>query len=192
MAKAKKTPKKEKVKKIVLRKTQDNSERVRRVAEPKKTEEVKPEIAPLQPERYFEAVGRRKTAVARIRLFTRQGASASPEGGAPDIGEKTFFVNEKPLNLYFPTFELQQNALAALEKMKCLDKFKISARVKGGGLSAQAEAIRHGTSRALVLFNPDFRKRLKKAGFLTRDPRMRERKKFGLKRARRAPQWAKR
>jgi len=65
-------------------------------------------------------------------------------------------------------------------------------KVKGGGFHAQAEAVRHGIARALVIFNPDFRKRLKRAGFLTRDPRMRERKKFGLKRARRAPQWAKR
>jgi small subunit ribosomal protein S9 len=166
--------------------------KVKKPEKPKKTEEVAPEIAPLQPERYFEAVGRRKTAVARVRLFTRRGARAAAEDEVPDPGEKTFFVNEKPINLYFPSPELQQVAQAALEKMKCLDKFKISAKVKGGGLPAQAEAIRHGITRALVLFNPDFRKRLKKAGFLTRDPRMRERKKFGLKRARRAPQWSKR
>ena len=131
-----------------------------------------------KPERYFEAEGRRKTAVARVRLFTK--------------GEKTFLVNEKPLEQYFPTFELQKIAKASLETMKCLDKFRVSAKVKGGGLHAQAEAVRHGIARALVLFNPDFRKRLKAAGFLRRDPRMRERKKFGLKRARRAPQWQKR
>lgn len=131
-----------------------------------------------KPAKYFEAVGRRKTAVARVRLFTR--------------GEKLFLINEKPVEKYFPTLGLQKIAQAALEKMKCLDKFRISVKVKGGGLSAQAEAIRHGIARALVLFNPDFRKRLKKAGFLKRDPRMRERKKFGLKRARRAPQWQKR
>ena len=76
--------------------------------------------------------------------------------------------------------------------MKCQDKFKISVIVRGGGISGQAEAIRHGIARALVLFNPDFRKRLKKAGFLRRDSRMRERKKFGLRRARRAKQWSKR
>jgi small subunit ribosomal protein S9 len=152
--------------------------KVKKPKKPKKTEEVAPKIVPLQPEKYFEAVGRRKTAVARVRLFTRGG--------------KAFFVNEKPINLYFPSSELQQVAQAALEKMKCLDKFRILTKVKGGGLPSQAEAIRHGTARGLVLFNPDFRKRLKKAGFLTRDPRMRERKKFGLKRARRAPQWSKR
>lgn len=148
---------------------------------PKKVIEVKP-----KPEKYFEAVGRRKTAVARIRLFTRRGA------GASDLDEKLFLINEKPLKQYFPTFELQQITQASLEKMKCLDKFRVSAKVKGGGLHAQAEAVRQGITRALVLFNPNFRKRLKKAGFLKRDPRMRERKKFGLKRARRAPQWQKR
>jgi small subunit ribosomal protein S9 len=76
--------------------------------------------------------------------------------------------------------------------MNCLDKFRVMVKVKGGGFHAQAEAVRHGVSRALTLFNPDFRKKMKKAGFLTRDSRMRERKKFGLKRARRAPQWQKR
>jgi len=138
---------------------------------------TKPEL-PKEREKYFETVGRRKTAVARVRLFTK--------------GEKLFLVNAKPIEKYFPTFELQEIAKAALETMKCLDKFRISARIKGGGLSSQAEAIRHAISRALVLFNPDFRKRLKKAGFLKRDPRMKERKKFGLKGARRAPQWQKR
>ncbi len=138
-----------------------------------------PESTPApKPTRYFEAVGRRKTAVARVRLFTK--------------GEKEILVNDKPYQVYFPTLELQQITRAPLEKMKCADKFRILAKVKGGGLYAQAEALRHGIARALILFNPDFRKRLKKAGFLTRDPRMRERKKFGLKRARRAPQWQKR
>jgi small subunit ribosomal protein S9 len=103
-----------------------------------------------------------------------------------------FLVNEKPYNIYFPTFELQQIALASLEKMKCLDKFRVLVKVKGGGFHSQAEAVRHGIARALVKFNPDFKKRLKRAGYLTRDSRMRERKKFGLKRARRAPQWQKR
>lgn len=146
---------------------------------PKKVPQLKIEKkAALKKEKYFEAVGRRKTARARVRLFTR--------------GEKIFLINEKPHNVYFPNLEFQQIVQAALEKMNCLGRFRISAIVKGGGYHAQAEAIRHGIARALVLFNPDFKKRLKKAGFLTRDPRMRERKKFGLKRARRAPQWQKR
>jgi small subunit ribosomal protein S9 len=75
---------------------------------------------------------------------------------------------------------------------ECLDKFGITAVLKGGGFKAQAEALRHGISRALILIDVELRKKLKKTGYLTRDPRMRERKKFGLKRARRAPQWQKR
>ena len=146
-----------------------------------KKERLKKIIIP-KPEKYFETVGRRKMAIARVRLFTKH-----PSGVV-----ELFLINKKPLEKYFSTLELQEIAKAALEKMKCLDKFRILARVKGGGLSSQAEAIRHAISRALVLFNPDFRKRLKKAGFLKRDPRMKERKKFGLKRARRAPQWQKR
>ncbi len=137
----------------------------------------KPEVV-AEPVKYLEGVGRRKTAVAQVRLFTQ--------------GEKIFLVNGKPIDTYFPALALQQTAKAALEKMNCLDKFGLSVKVRGGGITAQAEAIRHGISRALVLFNPDFRKKLNKAGFLTRDSRMRERKKFGLKRARRAPQWQKR
>jgi small subunit ribosomal protein S9 len=129
-------------------------------------------------EHYFKAVGRRKTAVARVRLFTQ--------------GDKTILVNDKSYKEYFPILELQQIIDSPLDKMKALDKFKIIAKVRGGGFHAQAEAIRHGISRALVEFNPDFRKRLRRVGYLTRDPRMRERKKFGLKRARRAPQWSKR
>lgn len=134
--------------------------------------------APKKVNKYYSAIGRRKTAVARIRLFTQ--------------GKKEFLVNDKPYKDYFPTLELQKIASASLETMKCLERFYISAKVKGGGVHSQAEAIRHGIARALILFNSNFHKRLKKVGYLTRDPRMRERKKFGLKRARRAPQWQKR
>jgi small subunit ribosomal protein S9 len=129
-------------------------------------------------DRYFETIGRRKTAVARVRLYTK--------------GDKEFLVNGQPYQKYFALQEDQETAVASMKKMKCLDKFRVTVIVKGGGHSAQAEAIRHGTARVLVDFNNNFRKRLRKAGFLTRDPRMRERKKFGLKRARKAPQWAKR
>jgi small subunit ribosomal protein S9 len=128
-------------------------------------------------EKYFEAVGRRKTSVARVRLF--------PKG-------KDFLINQRSLENYFPTFELQKIAKEALEKVDCLGKFGISVIVKGGGIHSQAEAVRHGIARALVLQNPKLRPILKEASFLKRDPRMRERKKFGLKRARRAPQWQKR
>ena len=131
-----------------------------------------------KPDRYFEAIGRRKTAVARIRLFTK--------------GDKEFIVNDVSYQKYFQTLEDQETSISSMKKMKCLDKFRVTVIVKGGGHTAQAEAIRHGTARVLVDFNNNFRKRLRKAGFLTRDPRMRERKKFGLKRARKSPQWAKR
>ena len=87
---------------------------------------------------------------------------------------------------------MRETILSPLKLMNVLDKFRIMIKVKGGGIHSQAEAVRHGIARALVIFNAEFRKRLKKAGYLTRDSRMRERKKFGLKRARRAPQWRKR
>jgi len=147
-------------------------------------EEISKEIAQAlkdntgKPDRYFEAIGRRKTAVARVRLFTR--------------GDKEFLVNDVPYQKYFVSVDDQEIAVSSMKKMKCLDKFRVTVIVKGGGHHAQAEAVRHGTARVLVDFNNNFRKRLRKAGFLTRDPRMRERKKFGLKRARKSPQWAKR
>ena len=128
--------------------------------------------------KYFEQIGKRKTAKARVRLFTR--------------GEKAFIINNKPYKEYFPTLDLQKIALASLDKMKLLERFRIQVIVRGGGTRAQAEAVRHAIAKILVEVNPIFRKRLKKHGFLTRDSRMRERKKFGLKRARRAPQWKKR
>lgn len=144
----------------------------------KKGKEIKKEKKAPKKKIYFGATGRRKTAVARVRLFTQ--------------GENIILINDKPIDIYFPNLEFRETIKAPLAQTKSLDKFRITSVVKGGGLSAQAEALRHGIARALVLFNSDFRKKLKKAGFLKRDPRMRERKKFGLKRARRAPQWAKR
>jgi len=173
MPKTKKIVKKEIKKKI--KKAEPKIEEKPKIEE---TEEKFEEFIFPKVEKYFQSEGRRKTSLARLRLWTK--------------GEREFLVNNKPLEKYFPTAELQKNVLAPLEIMKCLDKFKISAKVKGGGLSGQAEAIRHALARVLVSLNPNFRKRLKKAGFLKRDSRIRERKKFGLKRARRAPQWAKR
>ena len=135
-------------------------------------------IGEIKTDRYFKGLGRRKTSVASVRLFTQ--------------GDKTFIINNKLCQEYFPTFELQQVAGASLKKMKAQERFRVVCVVNGGGIHSQAEAIRHGIARALIDFNPDFRKRLRRSGFLTRDPRARERKKFGLKRARRAPQWTKR
>ncbi len=133
--------------------------------------------------RYFEAVGRRKTAIARVRLLT-----IKPFEG--DEGKIT--VNGKFYKSYFPTLVLQQTAEAALRRLKSLNRFEVVARLSGGGIQAQAEALRHGLARVLVLFNADFRKKLKKAGYMKRDPRVKERRKYGLKKARKAPQWQKR
>ena len=128
-------------------------------------------------EKYFEAVGRRKTAIARVRLYTKK------EG---------VVVNEKKLADYFPLVRLQKEIMAPFEKMKIGDKLGAVAKVKGGGISAQAEAVRHGISRALVKFNAEFKKRLRRAGYLKRDPRAVERKKYGRHKARRGHQWRKR
>lgn len=181
MAETKKAEKKDK-KKAAKKKTKKPLKKVEKkteqVAEVLKVSETLGLEELERGDRYYQAEGRRKTSVARVRLWTKGVAELS--------------VNQKPLEQYFPTFKLQKTVLAPLEIMNCLNKFKISTLVRGGGLSGQAEAIRHGLSRVLVLLNPNFRKKLKKAGFLKRDSRMRERKKFGLKRARRAPQWAKR
>ena len=127
--------------------------------------------------KYIEAVGRRKTAIARVRLFP---------------GQSGFIVNGKEMEKYFsrPVFYKTVNSPTA--RIKPTEKFAIEVKVSGGGINAQAEAIRHGISRALVLFNGEFKTRLKKLGFITRDPRAKERRKYGLKKARKAPQWAKR
>lgn len=134
--------------------------------------------------KYYEAVGRRKTAIARVRLFT-----ASP---SQSVVEGNLIINNKPYKEFFPTLELQNTIEAPLKRLKSLNRFMVTVKVKGGGLSGQAGAVKHGLARALILFESNFRKKLKKAGFLTRDPRKKERKKYGLKKARRAPQWSKR
>jgi small subunit ribosomal protein S9 len=141
-----------------------------------KKAEKKP-VAPIKKERYFEAVGRRKTAVARVRLYTKKAGLE---------------VNNQDFQKYFPIKRLQSKVFSPLEKMKISDKLGAVIKVKGGGISAQAEAIALGISRALTKFNPDFKKRLRRFGHLTRDSRAVERKKYGLKKARRAPQWKKR
>lgn len=127
---------------------------------------------------YFYAVGRRKSAVARVRLYK--------------TGDVDFLVNEKPLKTYFHNFFWEKIVLEPLKLLQLDGKVRVSVKVTGGGPKGQAEAVRHGVSRALLLQDPEFRAELKRAGFLKRDPRVKERKKYGLKRARRAPQWSKR
>lgn len=127
-------------------------------------------------EKYIEAIGRRKTATARVRLFPASKAS--------------YVVNDKKADEYFPTAQLYKVVTDALTKAEAT--FKVSAKVSGGGATAQAEAIRLGIARALVADDQTRRKELKQAGYLKRDPRMKERKKPGLRSARRSPQWSKR
>lgn len=169
------TEKKKSLKKTSLKKQERKEEKKitkKRERPSKKEGEKEKEV------KYIETIGRRKTATARVRLYTQK--------------IKDILVNNKSYKTYFSDFSLQKKLEEPLGKLNCQGKFGFSILVKGGGISSQAEACRHGIARALVALNPYFKKRLKKAGYLTRDPRMRERKKFGLKRARRAPQWSKR
>ncbi len=132
--------------------------------------------------KYTEAVGRRKTAVARVRVFSSKNAK----------GEKIeVTVNEKDLDKYFP-LKKNQNTVKSPFKTLSLNEYSGAAKVEGGGVSAQAEAIRLGFARALVAINPLWRPSLKSLGYLKRDPRMVERKKYGLRKARRPQQWRKR
>ncbi len=137
----------------------------------------------MEPKRYYEAVGRRKRAIARVRLFT-----CVPFEG--EIARIT--INGKKYKDFFSTEDLCQTAISPLVKMKSINRFEATIKVTGGGILGQAEAVRHGLARTLVKFNDEFSKKLKRAGFLRRDPRKKERKKPGLKKARRAPQWSKR
>ncbi len=127
--------------------------------------------------RYFEGVGRRKTAIARVRLF-------------PD-GKGTITVNGMDADKYFPVVRLAAIVGAPLRELQ-MTEFDVVAKVSGGGVSAQAEAVRHGLARAILVKDPAWKPRLRAMGYVTRDSRMVERKKYGLRKARRAPQWAKR
>ena len=128
--------------------------------------------------RYYEAVGRRKTAIARVRLF--------PEAKAG------YEINGKPVEAYFPVREMQATAGEPFVEAKIDQKFRVSAKISGGGIAAQSEALRLGIARALLVYDIELRGKLKKAGYLKRDPRAKERRKFGLKKARKSPQWSKR
>ncbi len=125
----------------------------------------------------YYGTGRRKSSVARVRLI-------------PGKGEVT--VNKKPLDEYFPMEILKREVKRPFEVAGAEGKFDVIATVRGGGTTGQAGALRHGVSRALCVADGEYRPALKSAGFLTRDPRMKERKKYGLKKARRASQFSKR
>ena len=128
---------------------------------------------------YYEGVGRRKEATARVRLYT---------GDSPG----TFVVNGKPAETYFPRLGDMRQILEPLQSAGLEDQFYVSVLVKGGGTTGQVGAVRHGLARALLKSDPNLRSLLRKGGFLTRDARVKERKKPGLKRARKAPQYTKR
>ena len=129
-------------------------------------------------EKYHKALGRRKEATARVRLI--------PNGSGKIV------VNGKPLEQFFTVEWNRQSILSPLVSVGANTDYDVSAKIEGGGVAGQAIALRHGIARCLLLVNPDFRKTLRRAGYLTRDPRAKERKKPGLKRARKAAQWAKR
>ncbi|MBD3299894.1 MAG: 30S ribosomal protein S9 [Candidatus Moranbacteria bacterium] len=129
--------------------------------------------------KYFQAVGRRKTSIASVRISSIKGK------------DHEITVNAKPLDKYFPVYELHEIVRQPLDVVKNTP-FKISIKAQGGGARGQSEASRLGLARALTKFNQDLKKELKDRGYLTRDDRMVERKKPGLKKARRAPQFSKR
>ena len=126
--------------------------------------------------KYIETVGRRKTSVARVRITP--------------AAKTTIVVNEREFENYFPTKELQNVVLAVFADTT--ENFSVTAKLVGGGVSSQAQALRHGLARALEKNAPELRTKLKVKGYLKRDPRAKERRKFGLKKARKAPQWSKR
>ena len=128
--------------------------------------------------KYIEAVGRRKTSTARVRILSASKTS--------------FNVNGKDSKDYFKTEDQRRLIHDPIMKGKPGSKWDIEVKVMGGGIHSQAEAVRHGLSRALVLSDGELRGKLKTLGYLKRDPRAKERRKFGLKKARKAPQWSKR
>ena len=128
--------------------------------------------------KYIEAIGRRKTATARVRLIPAT--------------KNSFSVNDKDVKEYFQTSDLISIVNSAFTKGNLANSYQISVKVSGSGIHSQAEAVLHGITRCLVKEDENLRKDLKKLGFLKRDGRKKERKKFGLKKARKAPTWSKR
>lgn len=132
----------------------------------------------IKEKRYIETVGRRKTSIARVRLTP--------------AAKSSFTINDKSVEDYFKVAEQRAIVIDAFTEIKSTEKFIVTVMVNGGGTNSQAEAIRHAVARALIVHDITLRGVLKKAGYLKRDPRAKERRKFGLKKARKAPQWSKR
>ncbi|MBN40410.1 MAG: 30S ribosomal protein S9 [SAR202 cluster bacterium] len=131
-----------------------------------------------QQERYYYGTGKRKTSVARVKIYNGDSNS--------------IIINNKPMEEYFNWQPWQDTVKQALSVSNNLNNFRVEAKVYGGGVNSQAEAIRHGITRALIAYDENLKKELRQAGLVTRDSRIKESKKYGLKRARRAPQYTKR
>jgi small subunit ribosomal protein S9 len=131
----------------------------------------------MMADKYYEGIGRRKTSTARVRVMT---------------GEGRFIVNEKPAQEFFTRLGDMEKIVEPLQAVGMVGKLDVSVLVNGGGVSGQTGAVRHGLARALVEMDPELRPAMRAGGFLTRDARMKERKKPGLKRARKAPTYTKR
>lgn len=172
MSDIKKTKKATPVKKEVVKKTSEKKEIVKDPIV--KEKKVKVDFSG----KYIKAIGRRKTSVAQVRMYEK--------------GEGEIIVNDQPAVDYF---KKEENLNIVLQPLKLVSKakdFNFSIIVKGGGTLGQLDAVRHGIARALVKYDPEFKAILKTSGYITRDPRQKERKKPGLKKARKAPQWSKR
>jgi len=135
-------------------------------------------MAEKSTEKYIGTTGRRKTSTARVRITPASKFSIS--------------VNEREFDAYFPIAELRKLIMAVFEASELTQKFAVTAQIVGGGVSSQAQALAHGIARGLIEYDVNLRAKLKPKGMLKRDPRAKERRKFGLKKARKAPQWSKR
>lgn len=135
-------------------------------------------VKTLKKDEYIETTGRRKTSTARVRITESK--------------KTDYTINGKPLTEYFATEDQIIKVESPMANVELPHGFSISVVVMGGGLTSQADAVRHGIARALIEYDPELRKQLKVLGFLKRDPRMKERRKFGLKKARKRAQWSKR
>ena len=141
-------------------------------------------VQQLEQQKYYYGTGKRKTAIAKVRLYQQSGSG--------EAGMSSWQVNGRPMEEFFPWAPWQSNLRQPLQVTDCLGKFRVIASVRGGGVSGQCDAIRHGISKALVAYDETLKPTLRRHGFVTRDARIKESKKYGLKRARRAPQYTKR
>jgi small subunit ribosomal protein S9 len=135
-------------------------------------------VRALSGQDYYYGTGKRKTSIAKIRLYPEEGG--------------TILVNGKPMDEYFNWKPWQGIITEPFRITETVNRFQVAVRVQGGGVNSQAEAIRHGIAHALVVYDETLKAGLRRAGFITRDARIKESKKYGLKRARRAPQYTKR